>query len=38
MDALGIGSADQIIIGELKYMNVLAAEVKKSESGYIEKM
>ena len=31
MDALGIGSADQIIIGELKYMNVLASEVKKAK-------
>lgn len=31
MDALGIGAADQIIIGELKYMNVLAAEVKKAK-------
>ncbi len=31
MDALGIGSADQIIIGELKFMNVLASEVKKAK-------
>jgi predicted metalloendopeptidase len=31
LNALGIGSADQIIIGELKFMNVLASEVKKAK-------
>jgi len=36
MDALGIGSADKIIIGELAFMNVLAAEVEKAKMSTLK--
>ena len=36
MDALGIGNADKVIIGELAFMNVLAAEVKKAKMSTLK--
>ena len=38
MDALGIGNADRVIIGELKFMDVLATQVKKAKVGTLKNM